>query len=173
MRFPVAYLGYGRHGSCHGATLMGAQEWLGKSKNFSLTVSWTSILCHIQSLWANLHQHSALISCRASCASTVMTKLMYCYTNTIGCYTNTIGWPDLQDLVLYYTVRKANTVRAAAIQPARDLSQNPVETSISLWLLESDCYAQLRIQGDSLGQLLTKRSVTPLFGAYWSRNRKI
>ena len=67
----------------------------------------------------------------------------------------------LQDLVLSHAVRKANTVRAAAIQ-VRDFSQNQVQTSLSPWLLESHCHAQLWLQErGSAGQLHPQTSVTP------------
>jgi len=48
--------------------------------------------------------------------------------------------PYQEDLILSHAAAK--TVRAAAILRQEDFSQNLVETSLSAWLLESDCHAQ-------------------------------
>jgi len=44
----VAYLGYSRHGTCHGRHFDGSQKLLGKNSKFCQAVSWTSILRPMQ-----------------------------------------------------------------------------------------------------------------------------
>jgi len=139
-----------------GTSLMGAQELISKNKNFWLTVSWTYILRPIQPLSAMLHQHSALISWRASCASTIKyydKTVVLWHNRTARCCdrTRTLAC-HVQDFVLSHVV---GNLRLFVLLRFRqeDFSENLVETSLSPWLLESDLYAQFRIQGSSLGQL--------------------
>jgi len=76
MSTAVAYLGYGRHGKCHGATLMGAQKLACQKIKFLFTVPWTSIwgpYFHIQQSCINKAPLRNALS-RAFCTS-IMTKL--------------------------------------------------------------------------------------------------
>jgi len=71
----VAYLGYGRYGTCHGRNFDGGRKnCLAKIKIFIFTASWNSILRPIQTQTVKLHQHSAPVSDvlgRECCVSTI------------------------------------------------------------------------------------------------------
>jgi len=57
---PVAYLGYGRHGTCHGRHFDGGAKIAWKKVKALFIVSWTSILRPIHSQTAKLHEHSPI-----------------------------------------------------------------------------------------------------------------
>ena len=148
----MAYQGCGRVGSCHDGRHLwgGAQELLGKNENFWLRVSWIAILRPIQPLTAmlrastqrpylmqgELRQHHQLFWQNCDIMTQRDGQTLWQNQNARLQY--------LRDRVLSHAERKA---RQSVMLRFRqdDFSQHLVETSLSPWLLESDCYRQWRI----------------------------
>jgi len=136
---------YGMAGMAHamGATLLGAQNLLGKIENLWLAVSSISILLPIQRLTAQLQRPSNAII-RACCASTKhCNKLCYCNTTQ----RSDIATEQERSLAIS---TKPHSVRykkgfVSQFVPMRfrqeDVSQNVVVTSLSQCFWESDYHA--------------------------------